>query len=838
MPSSTESIEREHRYRSHFLRRDVHSFSFFCFIVITLFLLLIYADRELWKETSFFYGLLSLRLSMVALAIIVVIRNWGTDNPAVFDRWAFALAVCFALTNIPVILSRPAAYLNHINLELIGIICLYATLPDRFWYRVLPPLILSTGSLILFFTVKAPVGVVGSISIIMAYVIVNAIGIVVSSAFYRYRRTSFFTAEEIASAYRRVQDSEQQYRLLVQNSHGIIYTIDARGFFNFVSPSWTRLLGHKPSEVVGRDYKDFVHSDDIPACEAFLRKTVETGKIQAGAGYRVLHADGSYRWHFSNIVPYYDERREIISFVGNAIDITEQVYHESELEQARREAEAANRAKSEFLALVSHEIRTPLNTIVGFSSLADKTTDPAKLTQYLDILRQSSLFLLEMINDILDMGTIEADRLTLEIRPLNLHELVRSLGQQFQLQADQKRLGFRIELSEGVPVWVAGDAVRLRQIFTNLLGNAVKFTETGDVVCTITRVDIPGENGSFAVRFEVRDTGIGIPEDKQTLIFEPFRQLDPGIARQFGGSGLGLAIVQRLIGIMGGIISVESKVGEGSAFLVELPLPAVLPPPNMSDHEVELLKSSLSVLVVEDNRANRLLMEDTLTAWGHTVTSAGDGATALEILAERPYDLVLMDLRMHGMDGIETTRHIRELEEKEGRVQTPVIAITADTGAGVEEACRAAGIGAVLSKPAPMDVLAALIARQTGTLPAEAPPLETGSDVFPLLTDLTLQDMKHDTLRIGAFAEFLREDIEEEFKRLTAALGVGDPAAMALIAHTLKGLFSHLRDQRPMELAMRLQAKAEEQSADLPGLQLTAGWMQDAYERTIAAARP
>jgi PAS domain S-box-containing protein len=711
-------------------------------------------------------------------------------------------------------------------------------LPDRFWYRVLPPVILSAGSLILFFTVKLPTGIVGSISIVLAYLIINLLGIMISSAFYRYRRTSFFAAEEINAAYLISRDSEKQYRLLVQNSHGIIYTINSDGLFSFVSPSWTKLLGHETSEVIGCEYRNFVHPDDIPACDNFLKKTVETGEVQPGVAYRVFHADGSYRWHLSNISPCYDDRREIVSFVGNAIDITEQVRYESELEQARRGAEAANRSKSEFLALVSHEIRTPLNAIVGFSALADKTTDPAKLTQYLDILRQSSLFLLEMINDILDMGTIEADRLTLEIRPLNLHELVRSLGQQFQLQADQKRLGFRIELGEGVPVWVAGDAVRLRQIFTNLLGNAVKFTETGEVVCTITRVDIPGENGSFAVRFEVRDTGIGIPEDEQTLIFEPFRQLDPGIARQFGGSGLGLAIVQRLTEKMGGIISVESKVGEGSAFLVELPLPAVLPPPNMSDHEVELLKSSLSVLVVEDNRANRLLMEDTLTAWGHTVTSAGDGATALEILAERPYDLVLMDLRMHGMDGIETTRHIRELEEKERRVRMPVIAVTADTDAGVGEACRAAGIDAVLSKPAPMDVLAALIARQTGTLPAEAPPLETGSDVFPLLTDLTLQDMKHETLRIEAFAEFLREDIEEEFKRLTAALGVGDPAAMALIAHTLKGLFSHLRDQRPMELAMRLQAKAEEQSADLPGLQLTAGWMQDAYERTIAAARP
>ena len=741
MPSSTESIAREHRYRSHFLRRDVRSFSVFCIIVITLFLLLIYADRDLWKETSFFYGLLALRLSMVALALIVVIRSWGTDNPAVFDRWAFALAVYFALTNIPVILSRPAAYLNHINLELIGIICLYATLPDRFWYRVLPPLILSTGSLILFFTVKAPIGIVGGISIIMAYVIVNAVGIIVSSAFYRYRRTSFFTAEEIASAYRRVQDSEQQYRLLVQNSHGIIYTIDARGFFSFVSPSWSRLLGHKPSEVVGRDYKDFVHSDDIPACEAFLRKTVETGKIQPGAGYRVLHADGSYRWHFSNIVPFYDERREIISFVGNAIDITEQVHHESELEQARREAEAANRAKSEFLALVSHEIRTPLNAIVGFSALADKTTDPANFTHYINIIKQSSQLLMELVNDILDMGTIEAGRLSLDVSPLNLHELIRSLGQQFQVPADQKRIGFRIDLSADTPVWVAGDPVRLRQILTNLLGNAVKFTEAGEVVCTIARADASGSDGSFAVRLEVRDTGIGIPEDKQSLIFEPFRQLDPGIARRYGGSGLGLAIVQRLTAKMGGKISVASKEGGGSTFVVELPLPAVPPPPGSSEQGMEILKAPLSVLVVEDNRANRRLLEDTLTVWGHRVVTAGDGKKALEVLADRRFDLVLMDLRMHGMDGIATTRRIRELEEKEGRVRTPVIAVTADTDADISEACRAAGIDAVLSKPAPMEALAALIDKQTGTLPPAAPAatgVETGDDVFPLLTDQTL----------------------------------------------------------------------------------------------------
>jgi len=837
MPSSTESIEREYQYRSHFLRRDVRSFSVFCVIIIILFLLLIYADRELWKETSVFYGLLAFRLSVVALAAVVVIRSWTTVEPDVFDRWAFALGVYIALTNIPVILSRPAAYLNHINLELIAITVLYVMLPDRFWYRVLPPFILSVGSLILFFTVKAPIGIVGGLSIVLAYMIINTLGIIVSSAFYRYRRKSFFAAEEIASAYRRVQDSEQQYRLLVQNSHGIIYTIDARGFFSFVSPSWTRLLGHKPSEVVGRDYKDFVHSDDIPACEAFLRKTVETGKIQPGAGYRVLHADGSYRWHFSNIVPFYDERREIISFVGNAIDITEQVYHESELEQARREAEAANRAKSEFLALVSHEIRTPLNAIVGFSSLADKTTDPANFTHYMNIIKQSSQLLMELVNDILDMGTIEAGRLSLDVSPLNLHELVRSLGQQFQIQADQKRLGFRIDLYADTPVWVAGDPVRLRQIFTNLLGNAVKFTEAGEVVCTIAPADASGNNGSTTLRFEVRDTGIGIPEDKQALIFEPFRQLDPGIARRYGGSGLGLAIVQRLTAKMGGKISVASKEGGGSTFVVELPLPAVPPPPGRSEQGMEIFKAPLSVLVVEDNRANRRLLEDTLTSWGHQVATAGDGKKALEILADRSYDLVLMDLRMHGMDGIETTRHIRELEEKEGRVRTPVIAVTADTGAGVGEACRAAGIDAVLSKPAPMNALAALINEHIGTLPLVGP-AETGDDVFPLLTDQTLEDMKHEPERLVAFAALIREDIAAELQSLRMALDAGDRTSVALIAHTLKGLCSHLRDRRPMELAMRLQAEAEAQSSYLPGLRITADRMRDVYESMIAAAQP
>ncbi|HAJ26111.1 MAG TPA: hypothetical protein DCG53_02500, partial [Syntrophus sp. (in: bacteria)] len=320
-------------------------------------------------------------------------------------------------------------------------------------------------------------------------------------------------------------------------------------------------------------------------------------------------------------------------------------------------------ARSEFLALVSHEIRTPLNALVGFSTLARQATDPRKLGQYHAILEQSSRSLLELVNNILDMSKIEAGRMEVEAMPFNLRQLVMALEEPYRSQADQKKLAFQIVIAENVPAWVLGDPVRLRQILVNLLSNAVKFTQSGSVSCTVRLSGLAGA-GAPLVRFEVKDTGIGIPESNRTQLFQPFRQLDPTISRTFGGTGLGLAIVRSLTELMKGTIAVDSREGGGSCFTVELPLQETEAAPDDRGQAQIMATAAGSILVVEENAFNRRLLEDTLTACGHRVTLAEDGLQALRMAQEQRFAMILLDIRMPGIDGIEVARQIRRREQK------------------------------------------------------------------------------------------------------------------------------------------------------------------------------
>ena len=517
-----------------------------------------------------------------------------------------------------------------------------------------------------------------------------------------------------------------------------------------------------------------------------------------------------------------------------AVDITQEINNEASLTQSHREAQAANQAKSEFMALVSHEIRTPLNSIVGFSSLAGMATSNSKRTEYLDIIEQSSHSLMRLVNDILDISKIEAGRLELETMPVNLHQLISTIENNFQPQASLKNINFQITLDKNVPVWVSTDQLRLRQILANLLSNAIKFTQTGEVICRISLMPKQGSDGFSPVRFEVRDTGIGIPEDKQSLLFESFRQLDASITRKYGGTGLGLAIVRQLVRLMGGNITVASTEGAGSTFIVELPMPAIAAPPEISEPVIRALNIPLSLLVVEDNKTSRILMHDTLTALGHTVTLAIDGNQALEHVASEPFNLILMDLRMPDMDGLEATRRIRTLESEAGRARTPVIVVTADTDVQTREDCLNAGIDAILTKPAPLAKLAAIIAEQTeGTTGIVR--AKTAPDDAPLLTLQSLSDMRNDVLRIRKFTVLLLTDVEEEMSSLQVSLQAQDRQALEQTAHTLKGLCSHLQDPLLKDLAKRLQAGA--QLAALPELSATADLLQSAINKIIARER-
>lgn len=340
MTPAPNDTTQEQRYRSYFLRRDAVSFSLLAGLFILFNLLLFRADATFWASGPVHDALVALRVILILGSALSIISSLRTRNPAVFDRCALAWGVALALTNNLVILSRPASYTGNIVPELVAVFCLFETMPDRGWLRGLPSLLLAAGSLSLLFVVKELPNPVALLSILFSYLAALVMGYRISSSSFRHRREMFIAIEELEEVHREARASEEKFRQLVQNSHGIIYTIDQQGCLDFVSPGWTRLLGHQVDQVSGHDFREFVHPEDIPACEAFLYKTIVTGEAQRGVLYRVFHVDGSLRWHRSNVTPCFDENGAIVSCVGTAVDETDAVNRARQLEEANRALES------------------------------------------------------------------------------------------------------------------------------------------------------------------------------------------------------------------------------------------------------------------------------------------------------------------------------------------------------------------------------------------------------------------------------------------------------------------------------------------------------------------
>jgi signal transduction histidine kinase/ActR/RegA family two-component response regulator len=374
--------------------------------------------------------------------------------------------------------------------------------------------------------------------------------------------------------------------------------------------------------------------------------------------------------------------------------------------KAKEAAEAASRATSTFLTTVSHEIRTPLNAVIGTAGLLESTTLDAQQRELVEIVRSGGDTLLAIVNDVLDFAKIESGRLDLEQRPFELAALVRrSIG---LVEHAARRKGLRIDstIEPHLPAWLLGDDTRLGQVLLNLLSNAVKFTSSGAV-----RLDVVSEGLSdrCRLRFDVRDTGIGIPAARVTQLFQPFTQADASTTRRFGGTGLGLAISRRLAELMDGSISVESVEGEGTTFSLRVVLPQASAPEASVPVAIELRQSTspLRIVIAEDNRINQLVQRRLLRHLGYTCDVVVNGRELVEAMAREPYDVVFLDMQMPEMDGLQAARHLQERQLSE----VYLIALTADVTTETRAACAAAGIHEYLSKPLTLDTLAATMAR-------------------------------------------------------------------------------------------------------------------------------
>ncbi|MCB1890286.1 MAG: response regulator [Rhodocyclaceae bacterium] len=486
------------------------------------------------------------------------------------------------------------------------------------------------------------------------------------------------------------------------------------------------------------------------------------------------------------------------------------------LEEALTAAEAATRAKSEFLANMSHEIRTPMNAIIGLTGLCLKEALDAKPKDYVRKTNQAARHLLGILNDILDLSKVEAGELVIAAHPFAVADMAGGLAAMFEPLAAQRGLGFAIDLAPGVPEWVDGDALRIAQVLNNLVGNAIKFTDSGHV-----RVLIAPGNREGEILFEVVDSGIGLAPEDIDRLFRPFSQVDTSSTRRFGGTGLGLAISRRLVEQMGGEIGVESTPGKGSCFHFGLPLPAAseaadMRPATTGDRpEVVPMLAGKRILLVEDNDFNQIVASELLAETEATVDIVDNGKAAIDAVESTAYDLVLMDVQMPIMDGIAATRAIRERGHR-----LPVVAMTAHAFAAEQARCSAAGMDDFISKPFDPAELHQALLRWLDVGTPSPPASDRDANKPALLLDQSdaLRRAKGDPARLARWQRTFADRHQETSARLRDAAERGDRSVVAEIAHTLKGSATMVGAGHLTELAGRTERAGRDGTTDWQAL--------------------
>jgi two-component system sensor histidine kinase/response regulator len=528
----------------------------------------------------------------------------------------------------------------------------------------------------------------------------------------RSRSNALALAERMTRDLRR---TEERLTLALEGSNLALWDCDITSGTVFLNERWAEIVDGPPGPTTTTlaDLGKLTHPDDIAAVDRALRNAVR-GSGAYRIEQRIRIADGGWKWiesHGKVVARDGSGRALRMTGTNGDIEARKQREHamarqEAELHQAKEAAESASRAKSEFLANMSHEIRTPMNAVIGMTGLALETELTAEQRDYLDTVRGAADSLLAIINEVLDFSKIEAGRMSLENIEFSLRNCVSETLKMIEPRIREKGLELICGISQDVPERVRGDPTRCRQVLMNLLGNAAKFTERGEVEVGVKATSIDATHVSLD--FSVRDTGVGIPKEKQAMIFDAFAQADASTTREYGGTGLGLTICSRIAHMMGGRMTVESEPGRGSTFHFAVRLEIAKAPKDalvLSDPA----RRPLHLLLVEDNLVNQKLALKLLAKAGHTAHVANNGQEALDALERGAFDAVLMDLQMPVMGGLEACERIRASETGDQRL--PIIAMTAHALDRDRELCRASGMDGFVAKPVRVELLTAELER-------------------------------------------------------------------------------------------------------------------------------
>lgn len=513
-----------------------------------------------------------------------------------------------------------------------------------------------------------------------------------------------------------LRESEERFRSAFDNAPIGFALVAADGTFIKVNQALCRIVGHEEPELTSRNLAEITHPDDAQICLDILSDLASGGKGSRRLNGRYVHGDGRDVWIQADFSPLHSPGGALRYVIAQIQDVSQEKMLLAELREATTRAEAAAKAKSEFLANMSHEIRTPMNGVVGLIDLLSETTITEQQRELIEMCRTSARWLLTIINEILDYSKIEAGKLEIQDISFETEQLLAAVEQIIRPNCQEKAQHFSVCCSPAVLPYLRGDPDRLRQVLVNLLTNAVKFTPDGGRVSLTLEVEA-SEGSRQVVAFHVQDNGIGIEKTRQSQIFQAFSQADSTITKQFGGTGLGLAICSELIRSMDGRIEVESSPGSGSTFSCYVPLREGRANEVDSSRAEEqgqfVFPRSLRILVVEDNMVNQKLLQKLLEGAGHQVVVAGDGKQGVETACSETFDVILMDIQMPVMSGIDAALAIRAWERERG-IRTPIIALTAHALHGDREQFLEQGMDDYASKPIDRRHLFEIMTRLTG----------------------------------------------------------------------------------------------------------------------------